>query len=90
MIDKELPVLTSITYEGQPYIDEPITAKPAKSLLTILADELAEIYGYIYYIKENGMNIRKRADLPPELLIGYNHQRLRWVKPDGHGNLIPK
>ena len=100
----ELPILTEYITEGQPYIDEPITSKPAKRLLSPLSDALAEIFGYVYYVREErkcvpegpddsgvrSFNIRKRGDLPPEILLGYNHVKLRWMKPDGNGGLIPR
>lgn len=98
-----LPILTEIE-EGQTYIDEPIYTKPAKHLVTVLANSLAEIYGYVYYIAEKitvshgkqgdegvrEIKIRKRRDLPPEILLRYNHVKLKWMKLDNKGKLIPR
>lgn len=33
---------------------------------------------------------RIRDDWPDEILLRYNHVRLRWMKPNGNGGLTPR
>ena len=36
--------------------------------------------------------IRSVFKLPlwPDILVAYNHVKLRWMKPDGNGGLVPR
>ena len=46
---------------------------------------------YVHAKKLNGA-IRRALSLPALrcILVAYNHVKLRWMKPDGNGELIPR
>lgn len=84
-------IKTSIAQEGQRYLDEPVMAEIAKRFTSPLADALAQALGNVrYYRDSNGMPRSERMDLPKPILLRYERINLRWMKPDGHGGLIPK
>lgn len=43
-------------------------------------------------VSEIAASIAKAFDrsLPKSLTIGHQRVRLRWMKPDGHGGLVPR
>lgn len=67
-------ILPTVTKEGQPYVDQPIYAKPKdKSALT---DAVAEAFGV--------------RDGPRQIQISSERVRLRWMKPGPNGKLVPR
>lgn len=69
------PIKTVIEHDGQPYVDEPIYDHLAPKKMA-LEVSLALKIG----------NIPKTI----HVLKGYQHVKLRWMKPDGKGELIPR
>lgn len=68
------PIKTTI-HEGQTYYDETVLAKPRADLRTPIADSVATIFG---------------SHQPTPIVVGHNRIRLRWVKPDGKGGVVPR
>ncbi len=68
------PLKTTISHDGQRYVDEPITVKQ-KSDPVELAVEGAF----------SAVPPRRRV-----VVTGHQRVRLRWMKPDGKGGLVPK
>lgn len=66
---------TTITKEGQPYVDEPVFVSPKPELDTTIAQVVRAIFG--------------RPPLR-RILLGYQRTRLRWVKPDGKGGVVAR
>lgn len=63
--------------DGQPYYDKPVIAAPKilnKPLDMAVSAAL------------NG----GKAKIPPRITLGHQRVRLRWMKPDGKGRLVPR
>lgn len=65
---------TTIAHEGQPYVDEPVYANPKQRSKSDLS--VATAFG--------------NDDHPRRIEIGRERVLLRWMKPDGHGGLVPR
>lgn len=65
----------AIKYEGQAYYDKPVVAEPTRD----------EIRNSVRAALSGG-----KAEEPQPLLLGHERVRLRWLKPDGKGGLVPK
>lgn len=59
---------------GQLYVDEPIVATPWKP--SAIEASVAAAFGV-------------KAQKKP-IVVGHERVRLRWMKPDGKGGLVPK
>jgi len=71
-------IKTEITEHGQPYVDQPVYAKPVK-WMTRLHDAMAEIFGHVRIVEDaDGFLHRVRDDLPDDILIGYQRTWLNW------------
>jgi fructose-1,6-bisphosphatase len=90
------PLKPAITDDGQAYVDEPVyievsKAKPLALEVNAALPQLAA--GHIHVFGAKRQQPRRRGPhIPPviETLSHYNHVRLRWMKPDGRGGLIPR
>jgi hypothetical protein len=69
------PLRTAVLSDGQPYVDEPVYVEISKA--KPLASEIAAMFG-------------RAVSAQIKELSHYHHVRLRWMKPDGRGGLIPR
>ena len=60
--------------DGQPFMDEPIMVYAKR--VSIITQAVHSIYGH--------------GRLPQAITIGHNRVKLRWMKPDSQGGLIPR
>lgn len=72
------PVRTSVDYEGQPYVDEPIITYPNSQFTSPIAESVSAAFN-------GGV-----PDIPLPIQTGWQMVRLKWMKPDGKGGLIPR
>ena len=63
-----------IEREGQQYVDEPVKVRPQQRSAIELS--VAAAFG-----NKGG---------PQTITIGHQRVRLRWMKPDGKGGLVPR
>jgi len=77
-LDK-LPIKDKIEGVGQPYVDDPIyrTINLKPEITTPIATGIAQAFG-------------SAGPKPVQILTGYNHVRLRWMKPGKDGKLVPR
>lgn len=72
-------VINKITKEGQQFYDRPIynTMRPRAEFVTPIARSVARAF---------------KSQLPKVIvdLVGHERERLRWMKPDGKGGLVPR
>ena len=74
------PLKAGPVQDGQRYVDDPVykvIGKVRPELDTELAHSIAQIF-------------KTRPPQRIEDLVGYNRTRLRWMKPDGKGGLVPR
>jgi hypothetical protein len=69
------PLRTKVTSDRQVYWDRPIYAEP-KRPSPIEAGVMSALGG------------TKKA--PESILLGYERELIRWMKPDGRGGLVPR
>ena len=62
--------------EGQPFVDDPVLVHPKPVNVPMLA-AVAEAFGVKPEIRE-------------PIVVNTERVRLRWMKPDGRGGLVPK
>ena len=65
---------TTITKDGQRYLDEPILVQPKRQ--DPLERAIAEAYGKLV--------------VRPPITVGHERVRLRWMTGDGKGGLKPR
>ena len=65
---------TTITNDGQQYVDDPIVVR--QKTPSTIEWSVAAAFG------------QPRVHLP--ITIGHERVQLRWMKPDGKGGLVPK
>lgn len=72
-------IRTTVQHDGQRYVDEPIyrDLRPREELRTDIAASVAAAFGH-----PQAKAIRE--------VVGHERVRLRWMKPDGKGGLVPK
>jgi hypothetical protein len=70
-------VKTTITRDGQRYVDEPILARPKPASRVELSVQAA--------FDPQGLKRR-----PTPIVVGHERVMLRWVTPDGKGGLKPR
>ena len=63
--------------DGQKFVDDPVYVYPRYDLCTPLTESVAAIFG-------------TQGTLSRPLLTHYERTRLRWMRPDGNGGLIPR
>lgn len=72
---------TTITHDGQRYVDEPIVVHPKSepgAWLRAAVQAALDPKGFF-------------AERPREpIVIGHERVQLRWMTPDGHGGLKPR
>lgn len=64
----------SIERAGQRYVDKPVYTYPEIDVLGMAVNAA----------------FNKCSPLPPPILTGHERVRLRWMKPDGKGGLVPR
>lgn len=67
-------IKTVIEHDGQPYVDDPIYAHPKP--VSAMEGSIGAAFN----------NLRKQK----AIVTGYERVKLRWLKPDGKGGLIPR
>ncbi len=70
---------TTITKDGQRYVDEPIRVMPKAQDRVVLAVQVA--------LDPQGL-FAERARAP--IVVGHERVLLRWMKPDGKGGLVSR
>lgn len=70
-------LVTSILYEGQPFLDEPVRIYPkVKPTIQASVEAAFNPNGYLQNFKP--------------ITVRHERVKLRWMKPDGKGGLVPK
>ena len=75
-------VETGITKEGQEYYDRPIYIRNKPNMLDVPPTPAAAAVASIFGRELGKVTVR----IPNKV----RHTRLRWMKPDGKGGLVPR
>lgn len=67
-----------IKKDGQAYYDDPVYVAPKREQRDRLSEAVAEVYG--------GPGWQPKAPI----IVRHERVRLRWMKPDGKGGLVPR
>jgi hypothetical protein len=70
--------MKKLTKDGQSYYDEPVYAIPKRETRDLIRDAVESAFG--------GPGYRPRKPI----VVGHERVRLRWMKPDGKGGLVPR
>lgn len=72
-----------VTTDGQAYVDEPVYVAPKPEAVSVIALSVAEAFN-----PRPGALSHKQTLQP--ILVHHERVRLRWMKPNGKGGLVPR